>query len=545
MSPDAEILKKLPVDVYVRVSDVAGREGENFTSPEVQEEKARQLLALKDLRVGEVFVDLDESGRKMNRPEFNKAMQRIREGKSGGIAVHRLDRFARNVQGLLDYVEEIESHGAVFLCVEPNINTADPVYGEFLLTLFGAIARMESQKIRANWGIAQAKAIERGVGTAQAAFGYVKGEDGRYQVDPERGPVATEIFERRARGETQQQIVDWLTETGVTKARPWNRKNGNGDLVAVEKPWSTDNIREILKNEVYLGVARRGHLRNEDAHPALVSRELFQRVQAQRGRAHHEKRRGSFLLTGYVVCGACGGKMTYSTSGNGKYSFLICRSGKGCPDAAGIAASALEPFVAKKLAEAVIVEIKKPRKNDERLAAARARVERAETELVEFEEAWPLSGTIDPIDAAKVLGTLRQKVEEAEAALVELPTEEEEDILFTGLPAILIEHTKARVKALGGAVTFEDGEGVDRLKASAAQTIEQGLTGDELAWELLWDIEDEGYEPELLDKIRQYRRGILKRFLDRVTVTGKATEKGYRGQETEASVAARVEVRTK
>src|SRR5712692_8857931 len=88
-----------PLDLYVRVSRVGGREGDSFISPEVQEEKCQALAKARGLKVGQVFTDLDRSGGKMDRPQFKEALARIESGESGGIIVARIDRFARTLLG--------------------------------------------------------------------------------------------------------------------------------------------------------------------------------------------------------------------------------------------------------------------------------------------------------------------------------------------------------------------------------------------------------------------------------------------------------------
>ena len=75
MSPEKKPTR--PIDVYVRVSSVAGREGESFQSPKQQEDRCRAQLKADGLKVGKVFVDLDQSGGKASRPAFNKALARI------------------------------------------------------------------------------------------------------------------------------------------------------------------------------------------------------------------------------------------------------------------------------------------------------------------------------------------------------------------------------------------------------------------------------------------------------------------------------------
>jgi hypothetical protein len=52
-----------PLDIYIRVSDVRGRTGDSFISPQEQEDRCRAALASRGLEAGEVFRELDVSGR--------------------------------------------------------------------------------------------------------------------------------------------------------------------------------------------------------------------------------------------------------------------------------------------------------------------------------------------------------------------------------------------------------------------------------------------------------------------------------------------------
>src|SRR3954451_14526410 len=97
-----------PLDIYVRVSDVRGRIGESFISPKEQEQRCRALAKARGYKVGQVFTDLDQSGGKMERPELDNAIARIKGGASGGIIVAKIDRFSRTMLGGLATLEEID-----------------------------------------------------------------------------------------------------------------------------------------------------------------------------------------------------------------------------------------------------------------------------------------------------------------------------------------------------------------------------------------------------------------------------------------------------
>ena len=76
--------KSRTLDGYVRVSDVADREGESYISESVQEEKIRGWIKLNDHKLGEIFTDTNISGGVLERPGLDEALGRIRGGRVRG-----------------------------------------------------------------------------------------------------------------------------------------------------------------------------------------------------------------------------------------------------------------------------------------------------------------------------------------------------------------------------------------------------------------------------------------------------------------------------
>src|SRR4051794_9398557 len=121
----------LPVDIYVRVSRVGGRE--HLTSPDDQEREARTFAASQALTIGRVISDLDTSGGTLDRPGLQEALGRVERHESGGIVVAYLSRASRDtVQGLALLEQVRHAGGAVYAPNLPDYTTAD---GEMLTTI--------------------------------------------------------------------------------------------------------------------------------------------------------------------------------------------------------------------------------------------------------------------------------------------------------------------------------------------------------------------------------------------------------------------------
>jgi DNA invertase Pin-like site-specific DNA recombinase len=247
-----------PIDIYVRVSQVRGREGDSFISPDLQEERCRAQLVADGLEAGQVFTDLDESGGKESRPAYDQALARIESGESGGVAVYKLSRFGRRVRNVLKDIAWIEEQGGTFLCVDPKIDTSTAA-GRFMLTVFAALDELELDNHAAAWGEAQRRALARGAFTAQTPWGYTRNGGGQLVPDKQTARRVKQMFRKRGEGMSIANLGRWLAAEGI-------RSPTGGEA------WSHSTIAQVLRNRIYLGEQRHGELVNTEAHKALVSR---------------------------------------------------------------------------------------------------------------------------------------------------------------------------------------------------------------------------------------------------------------------------------
>ena len=99
----------------------------------------------------------------------------------------------------------------------------------------------------------------------QSPFGYFVDDDRKLQIDPKTAPIVQDIFTMYADGKRMQEIVDLL------KAKNISTQKG--------KPMRVNVIQYMLSNRKYIGEYKYRNVVIPDGIPAIISQELFQRVQ--------------------------------------------------------------------------------------------------------------------------------------------------------------------------------------------------------------------------------------------------------------------------
>jgi DNA invertase Pin-like site-specific DNA recombinase len=357
-----------PLDIYVRVSRVAGREGDSFISPELQEEKCRALAKSRGLNVGQVFTDLDKSGGKMDRPEFKRVLVRIDSGESGGVLIARIDRFARTLIGGLQAIESIEEAGGVVLTADGEFDTS---------TATGELVR----RIREGWEDAKSRARARGVHIGNARAGYVRQTDGTLVEHPDHIQTVKAAFALRARRGSWKETADLLTEAGVPTSKGSTR-------------WSRQATRNLIENRAYRG----------NPIPAWQ----WDVAQPKKGEPR-TRGEGHVLGQGLVRCSVCDSGMHKSSNGQ-RYVVLRCDTpGSGHPT---ISFETARDFILS-LAFSHVGPMLQSRPGDDEAQreALWQSVEAARAELAAVEE---MLGAVAPPNSKQ-----RLAVDEAEAQLAE------------------------------------------------------------------------------------------------------------------------------
>ena len=284
-----------PTAIYVRLSVENLGRCDNGATIENQKDVCREFIKeCPDLQLVKVYEDNGWSGTVMHRPAFEELMEDVKHGIIKAVVVRDLSRFARNYIEAGTYLESVfPDLGVRFISVKEQLDTlktgnaAESLIVPFQNLINDLYAKDISRKVES------AKALRIREGTIRwsgVPYGYKKNDDHTNIVPDEmRAGIVRQIFEWKADGISTHEI-----------ARRLNKENAPKPNIAYcqNKPWNTASVRRILRNHAYIGIRICGvthtalykglprhsvpsedwHI-TPDAHEALVSRELFDRVQ--------------------------------------------------------------------------------------------------------------------------------------------------------------------------------------------------------------------------------------------------------------------------
>ena len=313
-------------------------DNQNPDSIEVQVAKCSEWCQRNDLPVLGVYADYATSGMKDTRPQFAAMMRDLELGMADTVVIYDQSRMFRKMSAWFTFRDDLTAMGVSVVSVtQPAIgkDLRDPLnfLSEGSMALFNQIWALQTrQKTMEKLRYMACHGQHTG---GVPALGY-RVEDGRLVIAPEEAAIVRRIFEEYAAGRSYRQIIAGLNAEGLTTKRG--------------RPFGTNSIHEMLRNEKYTGVliyggkpyredgtrnthaqTAEGAIRIEGAVPAIVDRELFDRVQAKMDENRHAQqgrppKNLPYPLKGKVFCACCGSAMVVALS-KGNYYYYRC-SGK-------------------------------------------------------------------------------------------------------------------------------------------------------------------------------------------------------------------------
>lgn len=351
----------LRVAAYIRVSTDSSDQENSY---ETQDKYFTELLSRNPEWISAgVYSDYGISGTdKQNRTGYKRLLRHCREGKIDRIVCKSISRFARNTSDFMTALNVLHDHQVTILFEKEGLDTADPT-SDFIFTTLAAIAQEESRSISSNirWGIQ--KRYPKGQARNYDIYGYryVEGEDAfetmedgyqihRVEIVEAEADIVRRIFREVEDGERYSDIARRLNyehipapDQGKAKRKARGRttvKEG------IETGWTAAMISRMITLERYCGDAllqktytpdflTHRSRKNEgempqylvrDHHPAIISREQFERVQAiRKGNAERFQNKGKRTehpFSGCLICAHCG--RAYNIRNAGHYPIWFC-----------------------------------------------------------------------------------------------------------------------------------------------------------------------------------------------------------------------------
>ena len=337
---DKEKYHQKRVAAYCRVSTDSE---EQLTSYQNQMRVYTEMIAArKEWEFAGLYADEGISGTRADkRPEFQRMIRDCQNGKIDYIITKSVSRFARNTVECLEYVRSLKAQGIGIFFEEQNIDTLKNE-SELYLVIYAGFAQSESESISKHITWTYRKKFEEGKVSFQYKnfLGYRKGTDNQPEIVPEEAAIVERIYEMFLAGQPVKMIAQTLQAEKI-------------EIPGKNLSFSKNMIMNILRNEKYCGdcilqktvtvdcisktrKANQGEAPMyivENNHPAIISREVFNRAQEelirrQALRAKSDKtsitatgKYSKYALTEVLQCAECGSRyrrVTWTAHGRKK-----------------------------------------------------------------------------------------------------------------------------------------------------------------------------------------------------------------------------------
>lgn len=287
----------------------------------------------------DTYIDDGFTGTNFKRPELERLMHDVDEGKIDCIVCKDLSRWGRERIETGNYIAKIFRDKDVrFIAVNDHYDslTATGSDNHLLMPIKAltndSFSRDISLKVRSSQSVKR----ERGEYIAPfAPYGYKKDPENvnHLVIDEPAAKVVRRIFAMRIEGVSANAIAAELTAEGIPTPSEHMRRNGiniGGGRSTAGAAWRPGQVIRILKNETYIGNTVQGKStkvsykvnriikkpRNEwdiveGTHEPVVSRADFEIVQSlmDRDTIKRPGSAGSYLFSGLLYCGDCGSAM--------------------------------------------------------------------------------------------------------------------------------------------------------------------------------------------------------------------------------------------
>ena len=298
----------LPFFAYVRKStDESNRQ---ILSIQAQLFELHEFAKREGVTIVRVFEE-SRTAKAPGRPQFNLMLSEIEKGKAQGVLAWHPDRLARNSVdgGRIVYLVDI---GKLSDLRFPTFRFEPSAHGKFMLNVAFSQSKYYIDNLSENIKRGIRQKLRNGIWPSKPPVGYLNDKNARsIVVDAAKAPLVRKAFELYATGNFALHEVR-------------NRMNDVGLVAYTGKRFSVSNYQKIFKNPFYYGVMLSSGEFFEGKHEPIISKRLFDEVQAVMERKSKAKTPTlkPYLYRSLFRCGECGCVITTETQKG--HNYLRC-----------------------------------------------------------------------------------------------------------------------------------------------------------------------------------------------------------------------------
>ncbi len=285
--------------LYARKS--TDEEDRQMLSIESQIHELREFAKKDNLDIAEEFTEA-KTAKEPGRPIFSYVIKQIESGLASGILAWHPDRLARNSidGGKIIYLVDT---GKIVDLRFPTYRFDNSAQGKFMLSIAFGQSKYYVDNLSENVKRGLREKLRRGEWPGIAPIGYFNDlTTHSVKPEPEKARFVFKAFELCA-------TRDYSLEDLLKEVHRW------GLTAKAGKPVFKSCLAKMLRNPFYYGHMIYKGEEYEASHPPLITKQLFDSVQAvlnQKTRVI-KKTVDKFTFTGLIKCGECGASITAET----------------------------------------------------------------------------------------------------------------------------------------------------------------------------------------------------------------------------------------
>lgn len=265
------------VGIYCRVSTNSMEQLQSLTTQ--VSHLTRLTATVPQWLLSDVYMDIATSKTGSSRKEFNRMLEDCKSHKLEIVITKDVSRFGRDTVEVLDAFNQLKVLGVRVIFEGNSLDTAN-TSSDLMVAVIESIAQAENESRSENikWGIKQRAAEGTSKLYDRKCYGYKHDEKGHLMIDEETAKNVKLIYDLYLSGQSVVGIIKELAKRKILS--PKGKEN-----------WNKRSIEWILSNEKYTGNVEllkssksEVHYLASGSHPAIISKEVFEAVQMEKGR---------------------------------------------------------------------------------------------------------------------------------------------------------------------------------------------------------------------------------------------------------------------